>query len=81
MVCWWQGTQRALALDATTWGQRLVVLAISVVYRGGAIPVAWVIVPAGTNHAWRREWRRLRRLRRPAIPRGWTVIVLADRGL
>jgi hypothetical protein len=81
VVSWWQGTQLALALDATTLGQRFVVLAISVVYRGCAIPVAWVMLPAGAKHAWRREWlRRLRRLHR-AIPRGWTVIVLADRGL
>jgi len=81
VVSGWQGTQLALALDATTLGQRFVVLAIRVVYRGCAIPVAWVILPAGATHAWRREWlRRLRRLR-PAIPQGWTVIVWADRGL
>ena len=81
VVCWWQGTQLALALAATTLGQRFVVLAVSVVYRGCAIPVAWVILPAGAKHAWRREWLRLLRLLRPAIPHGWTVIVLADRGL
>ncbi len=81
VVCWWQGTQLALAIDATTLGQRFVVLAVSVVYRGCAIPVAWVILPAGAKHAWRREWLRLLRLLRPAIPHGWTVIVLADRGL
>jgi len=81
VVSGWQGTQLALALDATTLGTRFVVLAISVVYRGCAIPVAWVILPAGAKHAWRREWLRLLRLLRPAIPRGWTVIVLADRGL
>jgi hypothetical protein len=81
VVCWWQGTQLAWAIDATTLGQRFVVLAVSVVYRGCAIPVAWVILPAGAKHAWRREWLRLLRLLRPAIPRGWTVIVLADRGL
>jgi Transposase DDE domain len=80
-VSWWQGTQLALAIDATTLGQRFVVLAISVVYRGCAIPVAWVILPAGAKHAWRREWLRLLRRLRPAIPQGWTVIVLADRGL
>ena len=57
------------------------VLAVSVVYRGCAIPVAWVILPAGAKHAWRREWLRLLRRLGPAIPRGWTVIVLADRGL
>ena len=81
VVNWWHGTQLALALDATTLGQRFVVLAISVVYRGWAIPVAWVILPAGAKHAWRREWLRLVRRLRPAIPPGWTVIVLADRGL
>ena len=81
VVSWWHGTQLALALDATTLGQRFVVLAISVVYRGCAIPVAWVILPAGAKHAWRREWLRLLRQLRPAIPPGWTVIVLADRGL
>ena len=81
VVSGWQGTQLALALDATTLGQRFVVLAVSVVYRGCAIPVAWVILPAGAKHAWRREWLRLLRRLRPAIPPGWTVIVLADRGL
>jgi Transposase DDE domain len=81
VVSWWHGTQLALALDATTLGTRFVVLAISVVYRGCAIPVAWVILPAGAKHAWRQEWLRLLRLLRPAIPAGWTVIVLADRGL
>ena len=81
VVRWWQGTPLALALEATPWGQRFVGLAIRVVYRGGAIPGAWVLLPAGAKHAWRREWRRLVRWRRPAIPPGWTVIVLADRGL
>ena len=81
VVSWWHGTQLALAIDATALGTRFVVLAVSVVYRGCAIPVAWVVLPANTKHAWRREWLRLLRRLRPAIPRGWTVIVLADRGL
>jgi hypothetical protein len=81
VVSWWHGTPLALALDATALGTRCVVLAGSVVYRGCAIPVAWVVLPANTKHAWRREWRRLLRRRRPAIPRGWKVSVLADRGL
>ena len=81
VVSWWHGTQLALALDATALGTRFVVLAVSVVYRGCAIPVAWVVLPANTKHAWRREWLRLVRRLRPAIPRGWQVIVLTDRGL
>src|SRR5439155_153448 len=47
VVSWWQGTQLALAIDATTLGERFVVLAVSVVYRGCAIPVAWAsLLPA-----------------------------------
>jgi hypothetical protein len=70
-----------LALDATTLGERFVVLAVSVVYRGCAIPVGWVILPAGEQHAWKHEWLRLLRQLRPAVPATMTVIVLADRGL
>ena len=75
------GAQLALALDATTLGDRFVVLAISVVYRGCALPVAWTVLPAGDKRAWRPEWLRMLRQLRPAIPADWTVVVLADRGL
>ncbi len=77
----YSGQQLALALDATSLGDRFVVLAVSVVYRGCAIPVAWTVLPAGRKGAWRDEWLRLLGLVRPAIPADWTVIVLADRGL
>jgi hypothetical protein len=77
----WEGTQWALARDATTLGTRFTVLAISVVYRGCAMPVAWTVLVATAKHAWRREWWRLLRQVRRAIPRAWTVLVLADRGL
>jgi hypothetical protein len=78
---WWEGNQLALALDATTLGQRFVVLVISVLYRGCAIPVAWTVLPAIEKHAWRGEWVRMLRQVRAAVPRRFFVIVLADRGL
>ena len=68
-----------LALDATTLGTRFTVLALSVVYRGCAIPVAWTLLPATAKHAWRREWWRMLRQVHRAVPRTWTVLVLADR--
>jgi hypothetical protein len=84
LVAWvvdqWEGNPLALALEATTWGTRLTVLVISVVERGGAIPVAWTVLPATATHAWRRAWLRLLRQGHRAVPRPWTVIVLADRG-
>jgi Transposase DDE domain len=81
VVAQWEGTQLALALDATTLGDRFTVLALSVVYRGCAIPVAWTVLVATAKHAWRREWLRMLRQVHRAVPRSWTVIVLADRGL
>ena len=78
---WWDGHQLVLALDATALGERFVVLAVSVVYRGCAVPVAWTVLAANQPHAWRREWLRMLRQVRPAVPAPWTVIVLADRGL
>lgn len=77
----WPGTPLALALDATTWGTRFTGRAIRVGDRGCALPVAWTIRLATQPAPWRRPWRRLGRLLRPAIPPGFTVIVLADRGL
>jgi hypothetical protein len=76
----WQGTQLALALEATTLGTRCTVLALRVVSRGCAMPVAWTILPAHPPQAWRRAWWRRLRTRPPALPTGWTVIVLAERG-
>ena len=77
----WAGTQLALALDATTLGQRFTVLCVSVLYRGCALPVAWVILPATQKEAWRPHWLRLLRRVRTSVPPGFTVLVLADRGL
>ena len=81
IVLLWIGTQLPLTLDATALGTRFVVLAICVIYRGCAIPVAWTILPANQPGAWHREWLRLLRRLRPASPPAWTVLVLTDRGL
>lgn len=77
----WHGRQLALALDATTLGQRFVVLAVSVLYRGSAIPVAWKILRADNKHAWQPEWQSLLHQFHGVVPANWKVIVLADRGL
>ena len=81
VLSWWDGKQLAFAVDATTLGQRFVVLVVSVVYRGCAIPVAWTVLPATEKHGWRGEWLRMLRQVRTVVPRRYFVIVLADRGL
>ena len=49
----------ALALDASTLKKRFTVLCISVVYRGGAIPIAWKVVGAEEKGAWEPYWKEL----------------------
>lgn len=77
----WPSRQVALALDATTLGQRFVTLDVSVLYRGCAVPVAWKILHATAKHPWKDEWLLLLKELRRELPQGWTVIVLTDRGL
>ncbi len=82
LALWPPGERRlALALDATTLGQRFTLLAISVVYRGCAIPVAWHVAPATAQGRWQPHGERLLRQVGPEVPEDWLVIVLADRGL
>jgi hypothetical protein len=77
----WHGKQLALALDATTLSDHFVVLALSVVYRGCAIPIAWKVLHGNREHPWRQEWLRLLQKVKTNIPSDMIVIVLTDRGL
>jgi hypothetical protein len=81
VVALWKAPRMALALDATTLGDRFVVLSLGVVYRGGAIAVAWTIVPAHVAGEWRPHWEALLARVRGAVPSHFTVICLTDRGL
>jgi hypothetical protein len=77
----WNGRQLAVAIDASSLGVLFVVLCVSVVYRGCAIPVAWAILPANAKGSWKKPWLKLLRRFRGALPADWSVVVLADRGL
>lgn len=83
VLTWWTGEERrlALALDATNLGQRFTVLCLSVVYRGCAVPVAWVVLPATKPGKWMPHLKRLVKVLHGVVPDEWTVIVLTDRGL
>jgi Transposase DDE domain len=81
IVAWWSGDTLPLAIDATSLRDRQVVLSLSVLYRGSAIPVAWVVLPHRGKGAWIPELERLLALVAPAVPATMTVLVLTDRGL
>jgi hypothetical protein len=71
----------ALALDATHLKQCFVVLTVSVLYGGCAIPIAWQVLPATQPGAWRPHWLNLLAHVQGQVPPDWLVVVLADRGL
>lgn len=83
ILSWWPSEERrlALAMDASNLGATFLVLSISVVYRGCAIPVAWTVRRAHEKGAWKGEWLELLGRLQPVIPPDWCVLVLADRGL
>jgi hypothetical protein len=77
----WEGDSLALAVDATSRGSALTVLVVSVLYRGTALPVGWVVLSGTSKGAWMPEILRLLRQLCPAVPPDQPVLVLADRGL
>ncbi len=81
VLAWWPAAALPLALDATFLRDRLVVLSVSVLYRGGAIPVAWHVTAANRPGAWLEPALGLVARLAPVVPPGRTVLLLADRGL
>jgi Transposase DDE domain len=78
----WEGKKElALSMDAMTLGERFTVLNISVMYRGCGISIAWKIIEAGQEGAWRPHWEGLLAGLEGVVPSDWKVIVMADRGL
>jgi hypothetical protein len=67
--------------DASTLGRRFTILAVCVVIRGCAIPVAWTVVDATKKGAGKPHWETVRATLTGTVPADWTVIVLADRGV
>lgn len=78
---WWQSERLALAVDATHHRQDLVILVVSVLYRGTAIPVAWHVQHGLARRSWVAVLVRLLAQLQPVIPAELPVLVLADRGL
>jgi hypothetical protein len=81
VLSWWVGDTLPLAIDATALGKRWVVLAVCVLYRGCAIPVAWHVKPGPGRGPWIAPLQSLLTQLAPAVPPGMTVLVLTDRGL
>jgi hypothetical protein len=78
---WWTGGPLVLGIDASLRRDAVVLLRISVLYRGTAIPVSWVIAPANQPGAWMPHLQRMLRWLNDCVATDQTVLVLADQGL
>jgi hypothetical protein len=81
VLSWWQGQHLALAVDATLHGEKVAALVVSALYRGCAIPVAWVILPANRKNPWIPGLVEVLHQLAAAVPQEIEVVVLTDRGL
>jgi hypothetical protein len=77
----WPEPRLALALDAFTLADRFVLLAVSVLYRRCAIPVAWKVLLATAKGTWKPHWLELLQAMRGVLPADWLVGALTDRSL
>lgn len=77
----WRGESLPLAIDMTSLGHRWVVVAVCVLYRGIAIPVAWHVRPGPGYGPWMAPTCALLQQLAPAVPPTTRVLVLTDRGL
>lgn len=77
LLCWivslWPKDEKRLALaaDASTLSDRFTVLAISIVYRGCGIPIAWKIVEATKPGSWKPHWQKLFSHLTDSVPADW----------
>ena len=71
----------ALALDATSIGDKFTVLSMNILLGGSGIPVAWCIVGATEPGSWKPPQQKLISQVQGVIPANFRVIVAADRGL
>ena len=77
----WPESRLALALDASTLAERFVLLAVRVLYRRCAVPVAWKVLPATAKGTGQPHWLELLQAMRGVLPAHGLVVALVDRGL
>lgn len=77
----WRSRSLPLAVDATLHKDKVAALAVSVLFRGMAIPVAWCILRANKKGSWIKPITELLQLLKPAVPGHMKVVVMCDRGL
>jgi hypothetical protein len=77
----WTDDRLILGMDASYRRDDVVLLRLSVLYRGTALPIGWVLVPANTPGAWAPHWERLLAWAATVLDATRLVVVVTDQGL
>jgi hypothetical protein len=76
----WANQRMVLVLDTTTVSGRLVILRVSLVYRGRAVPLVWQVYERRSVALPLKLYRETLAHVRTLLPPGVTVVLLGDRG-
>jgi len=76
----WAGTTIYLALDTSQLWNRFTIVCLSLVYRGRALPVGWVVCASGSATVSLARYQRMLAQVADCLPHNSKVILLADRG-
>ncbi len=76
----WEGQTLYLVLDTTTLAGRLVILRVSLVYRGRAVPLAWQVYDRKSVSLPFKAYKDILAHVRSLLPARATVVLMGDRG-
>ncbi len=76
----WAGTTLYLALDTSQLWGRFTIVCLSLVYRGRALPVGWVVCASGSATVPLARYQHMLAQVAACIPQSSKVVLLADRG-
>jgi len=74
------GAQMVLALDTSVLWDRFVIIRISLIYRGRAVPLVWTVLAAGSASVAYADYKSLLEQTASLLPPEAQVLFLADRG-
>lgn len=76
----WQGERLFLALDSSVLWDRFVIVRVSLVYRGRALPLDWIMLEHGSATVGFETYKTILEEAAKQLPKPAQVILLADRG-
>lgn len=76
----WTGQQAILALDSSMLWERYVIIRVSLIYRGRALPLAWKVLEHSSASVSFGEYKSILEETSRLLPLHCEVVLLADRG-